>query len=303
MKFKLTIVGALAALLLAAPAGLRAAPAGGEDADGEAKKILVKKKVKPLKKKVKPLKKKVIVRHHPHRVPRYVPVRRRARVVRRKVVVHRPVVVPVKETVVVHHRRPRRTVVRDEWDSGRLGVALRAVAGTVQGEMLNLAAVENPTMGGLGLQFRGKVSSHWGLELGLDWMMGDSGRVVQTTVPLMLSAYYQFFPRSRFQPHVLAGVGTHFTKLEYDSGFRYDTVQLAGQVGGGLEVRLTDWLALTADVRVLGLFKNLGTQSSIERECIQSTGDVAHCNGLSTLDTADQWNLGAQFMAGAAIYF
>ncbi len=301
MKTQLTLLGALAALLLAAPADLRAAPTGGEDVDGQAKKILVKKKYH--KKGHKKVHKKVLVKGHNHHRPRrYVPVRRRA-VVRRRVVVHQPVVVPARETVV--HRRSRRTVVRDNDETKRLGVALRFTGATVQGEMLNLAAVENPTMWGLGVQFRGKVSDHWGLELGLDWMRGGDGtEVVQTTFPLMLSAYYQFFPHSRFRPHILAGLGAHFTKLEYTGGFRYDTVQFAGQLGAGLEVKITDWFGLSADIRMLGLFKNLGSQSSIERECIQTIGGKSgYCNGLSTLDTDDQWNIGAQFMAGATFYF
>ena len=294
MKTKLTMLCTLAAFL-AAPAGLHAATtdaAGSEVATKKIKRILVKKK----KKKVM-VKKKVVA---PHRVRRYVPAHRR-RVVHRRVVVHRPVhVVPVRQTVV--HRRARRTVVRETHGENLLGVSLRAVGATIQGEMLNMAAVENPTMWGFGLQFRGKVSEHWGLEFGLDWMRGDGGEVVQTTVPLMLSAYYQFFPNSPFRPHILAGVGALFTKLEYDTGFRYDTVQFAGHVGGGLELRLTDWFGLTADVRFLGLYKNLGTQSSIERECIQSHGG-SYCSGLQTLDTSDQWNIGTQFMAGATIYF
>ena len=296
MKTKLTLLGALAALLLVAPADLRAAPTGGEDADGQVQKILVKKHKKVMHKKV------VGPPGHPP-VRRYVPVRRTRTVVRRRVVVHQPVVVPAREPV--SYRRSRRTVVQERDDTKRLGVALRVIGATVQGEMLNLAAVENPTMGGLGLQFRGKVSEHWGLELGLDWLRGgDGGEVVQTTFPLMLSAYYQFFPNSRFRPHLLAGLGAHFTKLEYTGGFRYDTVQFAGQLGAGLEVRITDWFGLTADVRMLGLFKNLASQSSIERDCIQTIGGkTGYCNGLSTLDTDDQWNIGAQFMAGATIYF
>ncbi len=292
MKTKLTILCTLV-VALAAPAGINAATTdavASEVATKKIKRILLKKKKVMVKKKVMA----------PHRVRRYVPSHRR-RVVRRRVVVHRPVhVVPVRQTVV--HRRVRRTVVSESYDENLLGVSLRAVGATIQGEMLNMAAVENPTMWGLGLQFRGKVSEHWGLEFGLDWMQGDGGEVVQTTVPLMLSAYYQFFPDSRFRPHILAGVGALFTKLEYDTGFRYDTVQFAGQVGGGLELRLTDWFGLTADLRFLGLYKNLGTQSSIERECIQSHGG-SYCSGLQTLDTSDQWNIGTQFMAGATLYF
>lgn len=294
MKTKLTMLCTLV-VALAAPAGLHAATTdarGSEAATKKIKRVLVKKKKVMVKKKVVA----------PRRVRRYVPSHRR-KVVHRKVVVHRPVhVVPVRQTVV--HRRARRTVVREPHNDYLLGVSLRAVGATIQGEMLNMAAVENPTMWGFGLQFRGKVAEHWGLEFGLDWMRGDGGDVVQTTVPLMLSAYYQFFPHSRFRPHILAGVGALFTKLEYDTGFRYDTVQLAGQLGGGLELRLADWFGLTADVRLLGLYKNLGTQSSIERECIQSHGGKSgYCPGLQTLDTSDQWNIGTQFMAGATIYF
>ncbi|MBM4371098.1 MAG: porin family protein [Deltaproteobacteria bacterium] len=288
MKTTLMALGTLAALLLGSPLELRAEPADA------GQKILVKKK--------KVVKKRAVRRRAPapYHVRRYVPAG--APVVRPVVVHRRPVLVPAHSVAVVH-RHHRRTVVEEPAGDDRVSIGLRALGATVDGEMLNLAAVENPAMGGLGLQIRGKVSDYFGLELGVDWLRGGDGtEVVQTTVPLMLSAYVQFFPHSRFRPLLLAGMGVHFTKLEYAGGFRYDTAQLAMQLGGGLEVKLTDWFGLTADVRFLGLYRDLGAQSSLERDCIRSMGST-FCSGLRELDTSDRWNIGAQFMAGAAFYF
>lgn len=248
----------------------------------------------------------VVVKQRPRMVPAhprraYVPYSRPRTVVVAAAPVTTVAVVP-EETVVSrpYYRRPPTQKSEDKM----LGVGIRLLGATTEGEYLNLAAVENPTMWGLGLQLRGKVSPRIGLEFGVDYLSGDGGEMVQTTIPIMLSVMYHFFPRAVIRPHVLAGAGIHLTKLEYDNGFRYDTVQVAGQLGGGLELKLSDEFALSADLRFLGLYKNLGSQNSIERECIQATGNLASCSGAGgTINTDDQFSMGAQFMVGANLYF
>jgi hypothetical protein len=179
-----------------------------------------------------------------------------------------------------------------------LGIGLRLSGVTVDGEKLNLATVENPTMGGLGLQFRGKVSSHVGLELAMDVLYGQTDDMRQTTVPVTLSALYYFIPRGTFKLYGLLGGGVHFTKLEYNFGMRHDLAEIAGQAGGGIELRLSRDFSINADMRFIGLYKNIDEMSSIQSKCISHTG--MQCGGIT--DT-DRFNVGAQFMAGANFYF
>ena len=230
---------------------------------------------------------------------------RRVVVRRRRVIVHTGPTV-VKEVTVVE--RKRRVVVEKHpyWPRRRredslLGVGIRASAVTVEGEKLNLATVENPTMAGLGLQLRGKVSRHIGLELGIDYLTGSNDEMTQTTIPIMLSLMYYVFPRSRLRPYGLLGGGVHLTKLEYDIGFRHDLVELAGQAGGGIEVRLSRDFSINADLRFLGVYKNLGSSTTLRNRCISSVNQGP--SACHNINTSDKFNLGAQVFIGANFYF
>ena len=163
-----------------------------------------------------------------------------------------------------------------------LGLGLRLSGIALDGQTLNLSTMENPAMGGFGLQIRSKVSRNVGLEFSGDWLVGQQDEVTQTTMPLMLTFMYYVLPTGGLRLHGDFGAGLHFTKMEYDRGFRYDMVQLAGQVGGGLEVRLSTDFALTADLRVLGVYQDLGERTTIYNECMQSKGgEVGFCNGVN----------------------
>jgi len=291
MRRFLTIGTLMLATLLTAPA--MPAAAGEQDSQDaqapEHKKVIVKKKSG---------KKVVVVRRHAHGpavvVARPVVTHHRTVVVKtRPAVVHTAVVVPrrTQETVVHHAYR------RDE--DQMLGLGLRVGGVTVDGEKLNLASVENPTMWGPGLQIRGKVSRRVGLELGLDYLVGETDEMTQTTVPLTLSAMYYFFPASKLKLFGLVGGGVHFTKLEYDRGFRQDLVEVAGQAGGGIDLRLTREFGLNADLRLVGLYKNMGDSTEIEHNCL-SVSPGAACGGVHH---ADKFNIGAQFLVGASLYF
>jgi Outer membrane protein beta-barrel domain len=260
------------------------------------------------KKKYRPAKKRRVIKKQRHSRRhargyaqgrrRYVP-HRRTRVVVRAAPVRHVAVYSEERVTTRHYRRPPQ-----QSEDKMLGIGIRLIGATTEGEYLNLATVENPTMGGFGLQLRGKVSPRIGIEFGLDYMVGDGGEMIQTTIPVMLSMMYNFFPRSAIRPYALVGAGIHLTKLEYDSGFRYDTIQFAGQLGGGLEFRLTQSFGISTDLRVLGLFKNLGSQTSVERECLSSSaGNTGFCTSGGRINTDDQFSMGAQFMVGANLYF
>jgi len=290
MRRFLKIATLMLATLLVTPAMPAAA---GEQGVGEAqspnhKKVVVKKKSG---------KKVVVVKGktsgHPVVVARPVVVHHKAVVVRtRPAVVHTAVVVPRRTQEAVTKYSPRS-------EDQMLGIGLRVGGVTVDGEKLNLASVENPTMWGPGLQIRGKVSRRIGLELGLDYLVGATDDVTQTTVPLTLSAMYYFFPSSQIKLFGLVGGGVHFTKLEYDRGFRQDLVEVAGQAGGGIDLRLTREFGLNADLRFVGLYKNMGEATTIEHKCL-SASPGGSCGGVHE---ADRFNIGAQFLVGASLYF
>ncbi len=232
---------------------------------------------------------------HPYH-PRYRIVRRR------KVVIVRPPPRP---------RRTRRLVVvdppRHRKKTDLLGIGLRLSGTGLDGEKIGLSDLENPGMAGFGLHVRSKVSHRWGLELSADYLTStdsDSG-FEQSTVPVMLSALLHLFPDSPIDVYGLAGAGVHFTTLSYLDGlFEHHILEVAGQLGAGVQVKLGRRFALHADLRLLTVYKNLGNSTEISHECLSSqAGTTGYCNGLANLDPNDKFNIGAQFQAGATYYF
>jgi hypothetical protein len=232
---------------------------------------------------------------HPNHPPRY-------RVYKRKrVIVVQPPPPPRRQVVVVD-REPVPEPTRS-----MLGIGLRISGAALDGSKINLGTFENPVMGGLGIQMRSMVSKHWGLELSVDWLQSedeDAG-FSQRTFPIMLSAMFYLFPESAINIYGLAGAGVHFTNLSYADGlFEHDILEVAGQLGVGVQVKLGDHFALHADLRFLTVYKNLGSATEIANECISSrAGRTGFCSGLQNVDTEDKFNLGAQFQAGATYFF
>jgi len=224
----------------------------------------------------------------------------------------RPVVVvqqppPVRRVHVVHtSKRAKPVDTTNEWQ--RLGIGIRANGTTLSGDKLSIDSVENPAMGGLGLQFRSPIDKHWAMELSLDFLQGTDPdkQFTQRTFPLMLSAIFHVFPNAKISPYGLVGAGVHFTELSYlDGKFRHDILEIAGQAGFGIEVKVTDQLALHADLRFLSIYKNLDSQTTISSQCQSSKagGALGFCEGLQNIDTNERFNLGAQLQAGATYYF
>ncbi len=207
---------------------------------------------------------------------------------------------------------PRRRLVTVEPEAASprqdvLGIGIRLSGTGLDGAKLGLSDLENPAMAGFGLQLRSRVAEHWGLELSADYLLAaenDTG-FAQTTVPVMLSAIFNVLPNSPINPYVLAGAGIHFTNLSYlDGQFEHRILEVAGQLGAGVEVRLGESLGLHADLRVLSVYKNLGSVTEVSSGCLSSNaGETGFCNGLSNLDPNDKFNIGAQFQAGATFYF
>lgn len=199
---------------------------------------------------------------------------------------------PVVHTAVMAEPAPRR-LAEPGWNMG-LAVGIRPSAVLLEGQKLALSRLENPTMGGLGLVVRADVSPSFSLELGFDYLVGGEGDFRQRTMPLMLSGMFYFFPEARLNPYVLAGAGVHITELSYRNGADlHELWEVAGQIGGGVRVRLTDALELFGDVRGLGVYKNLSAVSY---------SDCGY-GGCGPVDPNDRFNLGAQFSAGLAYRF
>ncbi len=242
---------------------------------------------------------------YPHRhVYRPAPrVRYHAPVVR----VRRPPVVIVEEpapVTVVRRPPPTEQPARPE-PQQLLGVGLRLSSASIEGSKAGLSADENPTMGGIGLQVRSRFDRHLGLELSIDSLGGSGEDFEQSTVPVMAALTYHLFPESRLQPYVLGGLGVHFTRLSYLEGkYAIDSADLAGQLGGGLELFLSRSLSLHADLRGQTIFNNLDSQERVREDCLAQVGNLqGFCDGIQRADAEDKMNLGLQLQAGATLYF
>ena len=209
-----------------------------------------------------------------------------------------------------HPRSPRRVLppppqveakkeaLPSQKDLFLLGLGIRGVGIALDGYKLHLSDLENPVMGGVGVHFRSKFTRHWGLEIAVDYLRGEGQDFVQWSVPVSMSALVYFLPDSRINPYALFGGGIHFTSMEYDGGrYTHDIVEFAGHLGGGVQIRIVDSFAIHADLRFLGIYKNLGDEVSVRDDC------QGYCDGLSSLNTNDRFNIGLQFQAGATYFF
>ena len=99
--------------------------------------------------------------------------------------------------------------------------------------------------------------------------------------------------------------GVHFTNLSYLDGlFEHHILELAGQLGVGLQINFGRHFSIHTDVRFLSVYKNLGTSTEVRSDCIKSSaGGTGYCNGLANMDPDDQFNIGVQFQAGVTYYF
>ncbi len=254
--------------------------------------------------------------HGPHpRIKKYRTVKkqRRARRVRRlarRPVVRRHsrvVVVERPRTVVVH--KPAREVEVIETttetssaatDRQKLGIGLRGNAIALSGDKVHLSTLENPIMYGPGISFTGRVSPKWDLELAVDYLQGSKDDFRQRSVPLTLSGLMLLFPESRVTPYGVAGGGVTFTQLSYGDGqFVHDITEANGHLGGGVKVRLSEDVALSADVRANMVYSHLGSTTSIKDSCV----NAGACNGMETVSPDDKLDVGMTMQAGAILYF
>ena len=237
--------------------------------------------------------------HGPHsHVKKRVIVKKRP--IRKRVVVHRP----APQAEEVHTRPARRVLVSNSTaEISPLCVGLRVTGVGVEGLKLHLSDLENPVMGGLGIQLRSRIDEYWGLELASDFMTGGSDDFQQTQVPVTLSAMFFLFPESSIQPYLLAGAGLQFTELDYFNGkFNYSLTEAIGQVGLGVDVRITDRVSISGDFRGLALVQDLSERSAAQASCLTSMPGAGGLCGSGTVPD-EKLNAGIQFMAGVAYTF
>jgi opacity protein-like surface antigen len=212
---------------------------------------------------------------------------------------------PTQAPVVVS--APTHAAPQAEPDRELFALGVHASGVSVEGEKVGVSTAENPSMGGVGLHLRSRFEQDLGIELSADLLTGQAvdEDLTQTTVPLMAALTWHPLPTSRIQPYLLAGLGAHFTRLSYFGGdYNIDLTELAGQLGGGLEVFLTENVAIHADLRFNTVFRNVDKRESVHEDCLDARGEmVGFCDDIHFTGADDKVSLGGQVRAGVSWYF
>ena len=106
-------------------------------------------------------------------------------------------------------------------------------------------------MGGIGFAFRVRPERHFALDFGLDMLGGrDYLGNRRSEVPVSLSALVYVNPRSVAQFYMLGGLSWSSARVEpKDDPSHIDNLSyFGGQIGAGLEVRLTRSVSLNVDL-------------------------------------------------------
>jgi len=110
---------------------------------------------------------------------------------------------------------------------------------------------ERAGMGGLGFSFRIRPQRHFALDLGLDMLGGrDYKGNRRSETPFSMSAMVYANPRSAVQFYMLGGINWSHARVEVDEqyGTMEDYSYFGGQLGAGLEFRLSPPVALNLDL-------------------------------------------------------
>jgi opacity protein-like surface antigen len=158
-----------------------------------------------------------------------------------------PVVVHEAPPPYYYHPRPADSYPnRREW-----GLNLR-----LEGAVMGHKAAQGSGMGGAGFGFRYKPVPAFGLELDTDFVGGhDYQGMKRQETELALNALVFVNPKSKAQVYFLAGFGWSWAHVETDAPFMSngygsaDYRYFGGQIGAGLEFRVSKHFALNADVR------------------------------------------------------
>ncbi len=191
-----------------------------------------------------------------------------------------------------HERRPvsRPAVVEHTPRAPLFSAGLRFAALTLGNTDLRYETFDGDSLVGVGVYLRAKVDKHFGVEVSSDVLGTDNADFEQFTVPVMVGLTAHLFPENVLDIYGIAGAGLHFTTINYATGVcnrcleRY--MQLAGQLGGGIELNLGA-LELLLDLRYVM------TQARPERE-----ENIRTALGLADQNDPDALTHGLQFTLG-----
>lgn len=205
------------------------------------------------------------------------------------VVVYQPAPPPPPQPTTVYVETEQRGEVHYDLEPVQLGVGLHGQIGGMVSDTVQ--------MGGLSGAFRIRPGDgHFGVDLGIGAYAGqDYNGWDRVEVPLTADLLLFLNPDDTLQVYGIAGVGVSFAHAE-DNGFadpRFevnarDYAYVGGELGAGLELRLSRWFAINGDVR--GFVR--------ERVDDDPEPEFVHEDGRTT-DTSG----GVLLNLGATIYF
>lgn len=160
---------------------------------------------------------------------------------------------PAPPTQVVQPPPPPAPVIVQQ---RRVRVRQQLVPDSERGLHLQIGGLfgDRLSIGGAGGAFRVRPTPHLALDIGAGAYGGhDYNDLARLEVPVTVDALLFFNPQHRFAFYAVAGVGVSFAHAEGRdlSGFRQDRdyAYLGGQLGGGVEWRISRVWALNFDVR------------------------------------------------------
>lgn len=173
---------------------------------------------------------------------------------------HAPVLVRrtrVRTTTTQAVRPVQQRQWRSEW-----GINARIEGVSFGGDRnSNMAAASNAGMGGFGVSLRYRPWAHFALDAGFDVVGGtDFNGFERVETPFSVNGILYFNPRSRSQFYVIGGVNWSHASVRSDepspmltaasdgTGYSADYKYFGGQLGVGLEFRLSKRLAFNVDV-------------------------------------------------------
>lgn len=166
---------------------------------------------------------------------------------------------------------------------------------------------DNVSMGGMTGALRVRTSPAIAFEFGLGVYGGtDYNGDERVEVPLTADALFFVNPDNALQLYGLVGLGVSFAAtgdhVFHDPGFHdevytsgEDHAYVGGQIGVGLELKLSDNLAINTDVRAF-LRENVGNDADDSPEFVETDGSGRVTRSTNT-------SSGAMFTLGGTIYF
>jgi hypothetical protein len=189
-----------------------------------------------------------------------------------------PAYAPPEEVVLV---KPRPVVPM--WKS-RIGLGVRGTGQVIQDGWNNL---------GIGGEFLYRASPHLSTELAAEYQRSAATPLDRVDIPVTIGLRLHIGrPTWIVSPYFVFAGGVDFASQ--DLKFTHDdAIYVEGQIGGGLELRLGQHLAITADARLDAkkrandAAQNVLATSSVDGKPVHALGD----------------EVGGQFRLGVAVYF